>query len=258
MRRAERHLFGYWNGGERPDDELVAAWTGLLEGKHSPGPLRFLALSEVGDQGAALHRMERAGYGVIHDPGNLPDGAKEAIVFDPELLRPRGRPELVKVGDAFEGRRAGRPGTVRMANKYLLTQEFHEPSTGWTPRVAVTHVWPSVELNEAHVRPMVREVASWARSTRGTLFLCADWNMAPAHHYMLPIRATGLTCSQTIIGRPVPTFGGRPIDHLYLRESRHYHAVEQIAVQMPGHERGGEKGHAALIVRGQMRRRLTA
>lgn len=243
---------GYWNGGQRSRVALWTAWGNLMRGEFTPEPLRVLGVSEVADRLDALAKMERLGYGVVLGPDGVPDGRKEAIIYDPGALDPLGEPELVKVGDAFQGRRHGRPGRVRMANKYVLAQEFRDKATGWTPTHGVTHVWPSVTLQKPQVRELVGNIADWCEETRGSLFLTADWNMEPSHDLMAAMRRLDLVCSQRLDGRPEATFGRRPIDHIYARESGHYEAVEQITVRLPGREGNGKRGHKAVVLRGRM------
>lgn len=246
--------FGYWNGGQRPRRDLREAWANLVLGSYTPLPLAVLGVSEVSDQIPNLQRCaDDYGLGLILGPDRVPDGRKEAILYNPALVEPRGELVLTMVGRAFQGRRHGRRGRVRMANKYAFEQEFVSLDTGWSPTHIVSHVWPSVSLQKREVRGMVDGIARRAAEIKGTVLVTMDANMEPGSSLLEPMDATDLVNSQDRYG-PVPTFGGRAIDQGFVRESPHYRMTGQRVINLPGRERGGDE-HLALIVEGQLTKR---
>jgi hypothetical protein len=247
---------GWFNGGQRtPPSSLLEAWVGLLNGRwHEGRKLVALHVGEVGDQGRALLELEHYGYKVLRGPSQ-DDKAKEAIIIDPERVR-LFRPFIqMKVGDAFEGRRSGHHGPVRMANKWVSQAELEDLASGHTPTHQVAHVWPSVSLNSSHVADAVRRMAHLADATHGTLIHTCDWNMARDSHLMAPFRALRLESAQETYG-PQGTFypGGRPIDDIHVRTSRHFRTTELLTLDMPGHERGGGE-HRALVQVAEIRKK---
>jgi hypothetical protein len=256
------YLTAHWNPGERPLKDIVPIGIDLHRGKAGEwGRVAVMHWNETADliKRGLAEQLEAAGFPCIIAPARTPDGRKVMFSYDPTQVAPFDNGfRNVKIASAFDGRRPGHHGAVRMANKYVLCQHFAHAQTGHTPEHQTEHVWPSVNLNRAHVREYMHRSAKVAQDTDGSLVRTGDYNMSPTHPLMRPLgQLEDITESQRAFG-PVGTWKGRSgkvgdaIDQAFVRESRHFHLKGQTVLWAPGHERTGG-AHGILIVRGSFR-----
>jgi hypothetical protein len=256
------YLTASWNPGERSLHDIVPIGIDLHRGKAGEdGRVAVMHWMETADliKRGLAEQLERAGFPCIMAPARTPDGRKLMLSYDPTQVAPLdGGFRNVKIAKAFQGRRPGHHGPVRMANKYVLCQHFVHAQTGHTPEHQVEHVWPSVNANRAHVFAYMKRSGEVARDTKGSLVRTGDYNMGPDHPLMKPLtRSERLTETQRAFG-PVGTWKGAhghlgdAIDQGFVAELPHFHLKSQDVIWAPGRERSGG-AHAILLVRGSFR-----